>query len=121
MVVTVYYDNGTSEVITRYAIDKTGPLTAADTLVTITYQGKTTTVKITVSSSVPIRIEITTPPEKISYFIGQTFNKAGMVITAYYDNNTSRVVTDYTYSPNGALSLTDTKIIISYGGKQLNR
>ena len=37
-----------------------------------------------------------------------------MEITANYDDGSKRVVTDYTYSPNGALKVSDTKIVISY-------
>lgn len=40
-----------------------------------------------------------------------------MVVTAHYSDKTSEEVTDYTYSPDGALSTEDTEITISYEGK----
>lgn len=49
-------------------------------------------------------IAITTPPAKTEYQINETFNSAGMVVTAYYSNGTSRPVTDYTISFSPALS-----------------
>lgn len=39
-----------------------------------------------------------------------------MVVTATYTDHTSKVVSDYTYSPS-VLSETDTKVVVSYGGK----
>ena len=36
---------------------------------------------------------------KKEYYVGQTFDKKGMIVTAYYSNSTSKQVTDYTVSP----------------------
>ena len=59
-------------------------------------------------------IEITTKPNKVTYTEGENFDKTGMVITATYSDGTKRKVTNYTYTPNGALSTQDTEITISY-------
>lgn len=59
-------------------------------------------------------IAITKAPNKVNYTEGESFNKAGMVVTAKYSDGTSKEVTNYTYSPNGALSKSNTKITISY-------
>ena len=40
-------------------------------------------------------IEITAPT-KTDYFVGETIDLAGLVVTAKYNNNTTQVVTDYT-------------------------
>ena len=37
-----------------------------------------------------------------------------MVVTASYDNSTTSAVSGYTYTPNGALSTSDTEVTISY-------
>lgn len=50
MVVTASYNDSTTETVTDYEIDKTGALTADDTTVTVTYQGKTTSVNIKVTA-----------------------------------------------------------------------
>ena len=44
------------------------------------------------------RLEITHMPTKIRYFVGETFDSAGLIITAYYNDNTSEQVTGYTLS-----------------------
>ena len=59
-------------------------------------------------------IAITTPPTKTSYTAGETFDATGMVVTATYDDTTSAAVTNYTYSPNGALATTDESVTISF-------
>lgn len=59
-------------------------------------------------------IAITTAP-KTEYTTGQTFNPAGMVITATYgDGEKTAVVTGYTYAPTGALTNANTTVTISY-------
>lgn len=44
------------------------------------------------------RLEVTHMPTKSRYFVGETFDSAGLVITAYYNDNTSEQVTGYTLS-----------------------
>lgn len=44
------------------------------------------------------RIEVTHMPTKTRYFVGETFDSAGLIITAYYNDNTSEQVTGYTLS-----------------------
>lgn len=58
-------------------------------------------------------IAVTTQPSKTSYDIGDSFNKSGMVVTAYFDDGTSSVVTGYTYSPT-AITINTAAITVSY-------
>lgn len=62
-------------------------------------------------------IAVTTQPTKTTYIEGQSFDPTGMVVTATFENSQSAVVTNYTYSPSGALATTDNKIVVSYSGK----
>lgn len=63
-------------------------------------------------------ISVTKGPDKTEYEVGETFDPTGMVVTAHYvdaedSNNTKdEDVTGYTISPDGALSLTDTEILL---------
>lgn len=66
-------------------------------------------------------IEITTPPTKINYTVGELFDSAGMVITAKYSDGSSKVVTNYTYTPQTALKTTDTAITIVYSENNIKR
>ena len=60
------------------------------------------------------RIDVTTQPTKTTYTEGETFDKAGMVVTAYYTDGTSKPVANYSTSPTGELSLSDTTITVTY-------
>mgnify|MGYP005760453683 CR=1 FL=1 len=70
-------------------------------------------------------IAVTTRPTKTTYWVGESFDPAGMVITATYSNNTTKTISDITaadkkgvsWTPEGALATSDTSITITYGGK----
>lgn len=61
-------------------------------------------------------IAVTTPPNKTKYRPGDYFDPSGMVVMAYYDDDTSEIITGYTYSPDTPLGTNDRKILVSYGG-----
>lgn len=61
-----------------------------------------------------VSIAVTTAPSKTMYTEGESFDAAGMVVTATYSDNSTAVITGYTYAPTGALSAADTVITISY-------
>ena len=62
----------------------------------------------------PTTLTITAPPSKTQYFVGDTFEPDGMVVTVGYSDGSSKVVTNYTYSPTGALTVDDTGVTVSY-------
>lgn len=68
-------------------------------------------------------IEITTPPTKTSYFEGDNFDATGMVVTAYYNNDTSNVLDSSSYSiSNGSnLKLGQTSVTITYEDKSVEQ
>ncbi|MEG1264542.1 MAG: DUF6273 domain-containing protein, partial [Clostridia bacterium] len=59
-------------------------------------------------------IAITTQPTKRAYKYGETFDAAGMVVTATYSDGSTAVVTGWTYAPTGALAHSDTVVTVSY-------
>ena len=59
-------------------------------------------------------IAITTPPTKTDYKAGETFDPAGMVVTATYSNGAKLTNPSYIFSPAGALTASDTAITITY-------
>ena len=88
------------------------------------YSGDSTIKAFTVSKIVDHslkNIEITTQPNKTSYFEGDDFDTTGMVVTANYNDNTSQVLT--TYNITGATNLTvgQTSVTISYEGKSVEQ
>lgn len=61
-------------------------------------------------------IAITSAPTKVEYKAGEFFDKTGMVVTASYDDGTSAVVEDYTYSPMTALATNNYSVTINHNG-----
>ena len=61
-----------------------------------------------------VGIEITKLPSKLHYKEGERFDKTGMVVIAKYDDDTSKEITNYTYSPAGKLGEDDEEITITY-------
>ena len=117
MAVTARYTDGQSRTVTGYTYSPTGALKLSDTTITVSYtEGdvtKTATQAITVAKVLD-RIAVTTPPNRTSYFSGEQFSTAGMVVTAYYTDGSSGAGTGYTYSPAGALAAGNTTITVSY-------
>ncbi|MBQ8731339.1 MAG: bacterial Ig-like domain-containing protein [Oscillospiraceae bacterium] len=116
LVIRAYYNNDTSEIISgNYTVTGYNS-TPGEKTITVTYQGKTATFTINVKAKSVNSISVTQKPNKLTYLEGDSFDKTGMVITAYYNNNTSSAVTDYAIS--GYTSTVGTKTItVSYGGK----
>lgn len=75
---------------------------------------RTIMVSVVTASASLSSIAVTTAPTNTTYLEGQTFNPAGMVVTASFSDSSSRAVTGYTTSPSIALATTDTAITISY-------
>ena len=105
MVVTKYYNNGTSDVTTDYTLtyeDGTpveGELTLEDgraTKKTIKVvlnddSGKTTTFVVWVAVKTPKDITINHDPET-KYVVGQSFDPTGLKFTVTYDNGTDEII-----------------------------
>lgn len=120
MVVKAVYSGGVAVEVESYTYPETAFETAGQQQVTITYtQGgvsKTTTVDVTVSEAELDHIAITTAPAKTDYQVNENFDSTGMVVTAYYTDETSNVINTYTLS-HGKLISTDENVTVSYNGK----
>lgn len=86
--------------------------------VTVTYAGKTAEFKITVEAKSLTGIEITHRPDKLIYYQGDNLDITGMVITAFYNNNTSEFVNNDDCAVSG---LTDQAgeqtVTVTYNGQ----
>lgn len=57
-------------------------------------------------------IDITTEPTKTSYTYGDDLDLSGMVVKAYYSDNTSKTITDYTVSGYDPTKVGDRKSVV---------
>lgn len=97
--------------------------------VSISWKEKNTTQAITVIEWGVDELEITTPPDKVNYSVGDTFDPDGMVVVAHYvdlggSSETKDVIVDkesLEFTPSGALVSGTTYVRISFGGKSVNQ
>ena len=115
MIVTAYYDNGTSETVTDFTLSGYDSTPGAKTI-TVTYGGKMATFEVTVTAKSLTYIAVTKQPDKTTYLEGDAFDRTGLEVTAYYDNGTSETVTSFTLSGYDSAPGVNT-ITVTYGGK----
>ena len=115
MNVVAVYNDGSTKAVTNYTYPTTA-LTAGTTSVTISYVENGTTFTANVSITVVGKyngLSVTTQPTKTSYTSAEVFDPTGMVVTASYNDGTTKAVTGYTY-PTSTLTAGATSITISY-------
>lgn len=119
------FTEGTAQELTVNAFTRTGYMfggwnTAADGSGTAYADGASYTANADITlyaqwtQVVLSSIAITTPPAKTAYTAGETFDPAGMVVTATYSDGTTATVTGYSISPSGGLTTADRTITVSY-------
>ncbi|MGN1481876.1 glycoside hydrolase family protein [Porcipelethomonas sp.] len=94
------YDNNTKSEITDYYLNNTEGFSKTPGIKTIEveYQGFKDTFTVEVSEKSLIDIKITNNPDKTEYVLGQELNTKGLIVYAYFDNNTKNEITDYSIS-----------------------
>jgi hypothetical protein len=117
MVVTAHYNDGSESVVTTYTVNKS-VLALVDSTVVVSFEGKDASATITVIAKAVVSISATAPT-KAEYIEGQSFDAAGMVVTAHYNDGSDTVVTTYTVNKT-ALALGDSAIVVSYEGKDIS-
>ncbi|MCL1874040.1 MAG: bacterial Ig-like domain-containing protein [Clostridiales bacterium] len=124
LVVTATYNNGSTSTVTGYTTTPAAGSalnTAGNQTVTVSYtEGivtRTTSFTVTVNDVVLDKIEVTTQPAKTVYFVGETLDLAGLVVTATYNDTSAKAVTGYTTTPaaGSALNTAGTQTVtVSY-------
>ena len=116
LVVKATFADGTTEDVTEGCTFSPTTMAAGTTAVAITYTraGITKTTSQAVTVRVLSGISVQTAPSKTAYYIGETFNAAGMAILATMSDNSTKVVTGWTYSPTTALTASSNTVTITY-------
>ena len=118
MIVTAVYSDGNRVELrpSQYTVSVDDPLILSSTTVTVSYQGKTATQRITVNP-LPVldSIQVNNYPSKVSYKLNETFDPTGMDITATYsDGSTSVKTTGFTTERKTFTSYGPDSITVSY-------
>jgi|GEM_PF-2274574 len=114
MVVTATYSDNSAKTVSGYTtVPVNGAIlnTIGTQTISVSYTeggvSKITSFTVTVNAPPPpvlSSIAVTAQPTKKIYTVGETLNLSGMAVTAYYSNNSSKLVTVYTTTPaNGAI------------------
>lgn len=96
MVVTAY-SGSTNGLVFDYTVSGYDSMPGTKNIV-VTYMNKTANFTVEVEKKTFVDFEITTKPNKLTYIEGDLFDLTGMIVTAYYNNETNAEVTDYTIS-----------------------
>ena len=117
MVVIAHYQNGANTDVTAQSkVSPTGALVLGQTQVQLAYGNLTVAVPITVySAPVLLSIAVTTPPTLLNYAPGTVFDPAGMIVTGYYDDGSSAVLS-FTLPGNLTMTQQNHTVIIQAGG-----
>lgn len=67
------------------------------------------------------RLSIDSPPNKTTYFVGETFDPTGMVVRVHFNNGTSEVLPSFSYSPTGPLAASDSYITVTFSLKTVSQ
>ncbi|MDO4301978.1 MAG: bacterial Ig-like domain-containing protein [Clostridia bacterium] len=101
------YNDGTTEIIDNRYIDieysNGKALNENDSTVTVSYGGKTADIDVNVTKKQIVSIKVVHQPDKINYVAGETFDLAGIEVEATYNDGTTAMIEDYTYSPDAYL------------------
>ena len=122
LVVTAHYSDGNEKVLSAgdYEVSGFDSSTAGEKTITVTYQDKTTTFKVTVKEAAPVvTLESITVsgPNKTEYKIGEELDLTGLVVTAHYSTGDEATVTGYEVSGFDSSTAGEKTITVTYQGK----
>ena len=103
LTLTVTYNNGTTAVVSEgFTFNTINTTYAGSKTVRVTYEGKTTTFRITVVELKITSIEVVTPPEVTEYYVGDAdFDTTGLKVVAHYNNGTTEELEEGDYELDG--------------------
>ena len=115
LIITANYSNGSLSTVTGYTTNPANDAVlnnAGTTIVQVSYtEGyftMTANIYVTVNTPIMTGISITNMPTKTVYLSGESFNLNGLVISASYNNGSSKPVTGYTTNPANSAVLSNT-------------
>lgn len=68
-----------------------------------------------------VGIEVSNPPTKTTYMVGENFETTGMVVNAKYSDGSSKIITNYTVTDGNNLQEGKTSVNISYTEGEISK
>ncbi|NMP36786.1 MAG: leucine-rich repeat protein [Clostridiales bacterium] len=116
MEVTVYYDDGSQELVYDYAVSEFNSVPAGQRL-EVSYEGFKDYFVVTVIAKTLSGIKVTKAPEKVEYTEGEELDIAGLEISGVYNNGTVAVINDVpSVTGFNPLKVGKQTVTVSYGG-----
>ncbi len=115
---TVTYTDGSTDVVTS-GFDVSGytAATPGTKKITVTYQGLTTTFDVVVNEITATGISIATPPQKTTYWVGDTLDTTGLTVKVDYSNGSSDYIeTGFTLSSSDLNAAGTQAVTVTYQG-----
>lgn len=94
-------------------INNQSPLTVDNNKITVQYQNFSTSFEVNVLEDYPISMQLEVPPNKTTYFIGETFDPNGMELILLYASGRQETIQSYNFS-NEKLKYNTNSIEITY-------
>lgn len=113
--VNAVYDNNVMEEIFNYNINGFDGSAGTKTI-EVEYNGHRAYFMIMVSEKRMTKLAITRLPDKTEYVLGQQLDLSGMIVYAYFDNNSKNQVTAYSFDGYNPQVEGTQKITVGYNG-----
>ena len=114
MEVKVTYNDGTSQLVEDYQVAGFSSEVGTHTI-SVAYAGWVKTFDIIVTERKMVDLEVKTP-DRLTYFVGESFESDGMIVTASYNNGQRIDVIDYQVSGFDSTTEGIKTVTVSYGG-----
>jgi len=103
MTVIAHYEDGSFRSVTNYTTEGFAS-TPGIHIITVRYADAETTLQVSVAAKAVSSISITKSPTKLTYHFNEPLDLTGLEVTAYYNNSTWDVITDFSVSGNTSTS-----------------
>ncbi len=113
-----YSDGSTQTILSGFVCTPIELTTAGTQTITVTYEDKTTTFGVTVVPVTLMSIAVKTMPTKTTYNAGESFDAAGLTLTAAYSDGSTRTVSSgFTCAPTALSTIGAQTIAVTYEGR----
>lgn len=119
LVVTAYYDDTSSEAVPAADYMLSGALTVGTSVITASYNGKTTTFTVTVTAAPTLSSISAVYTQSGTVYDTDSLDslKSDLVVTATYSDSSTATVPSADYTLSGTLTVGTSTITVSYEGK----
>ena len=127
LVVTAYYSNGSSKVVTNYSVSTPNMSIVGTQSVTVTYSEKNVTkstsylINISEVEVVTLSSILLSGTYQTTFEYNEAFNYTGLVVTAKYSNGSSKVVTSYTVSTPNMTTAGTQSVTVTYKENNISK